>query len=108
MLEAGKYRVDLDTGFIYGRAGKKLQPWVGSDEGHLFIGLYNGGQRRAIAVARLVWLAATMQPIPPKFEMHHRDLNVEHNSFSNIVCLHYLDHKKIHHDEGLIVSDFDF
>jgi len=34
--------------------------------------------------------------IPQGFEIHHRDENPENNDFENLICVHQIDHNKLH------------
>lgn len=101
LLRHKVYAIDPDTGTVSQGWGdfKTLRPYVGNKEGHLFIRLYFGGKRKTIAVSRLVWMAVTLCPIPPEFEIHHRDEQPDNNNWRNLLCYHKLDHRKIHdHD----------
>lgn len=95
LLRMGMYRVDIDTGTLYGQRGRAVPPF--EKDGRLFVRLYfDGDMRRVITLARLVWMAATMRIIPKGFEVHHDDRNIRNNAFSNLYCLHEMDHAKLH------------
>jgi hypothetical protein len=100
LLRRGIYRVDTDTGLVYGQKGELITLVPSGPEGYLFVRLYWASKRKAIAVHRLVWMARTGRPIPPGFEVHHRDTDTQRNAFSNLLCLHELDHRKLHQEEG--------
>lgn len=42
-------------------------------------------------------MQCTGQPIPKGYEVHHRNEDPLDNSFDNLICLHPLDHSKLHH-----------
>lgn len=44
---------------------------------------------------RAVWRKAN-GPIPPGYDIHHRDENRRHNDLDNLVCLPHGDHKALH------------
>lgn len=91
------YVVCTDTGAVRRRANNRpVRPYVANDEGHLYVRLYFMGRRKSMAVHRLVWMAATGVTIPYGFEIHHRDEDTQNNQFSNLLCLHRLDHQKFH------------
>lgn len=100
LLRSGTYRVDVETGGVFGRKGEPVTPYASGSKGYLFVRLYAviRGQRKTktIAVQRLVWMAATGEPIPAGFEVHHEDEEVQSNGFENLLCLHRLDHRKKH------------
>lgn len=100
LLKSGKYRVDTNTGTVYNRKGRPLKPFshISSKSKHLFIYLfYNGDSRRGISLGKLVWMAATESTVPEGWEVHHEDGDPTNNKFSNLFCLHPLDHRKVHH-----------
>ncbi len=96
LLRIGKYSVDFETGDIYGQGGKLLKSQTGNSEPYLYINLYDTGKRIAIVVHKLVWMAGTMSTVPRNFEIHHRDLDPTNNSFNNLICVHKIDHAKLH------------
>lgn len=100
LLRAGVYRVNLETGVVYGPTDKALAAEPRGRGEYLFVRLYavirGVPKAKAIAVQRLVWMAATGEVIPPGFEVHHEDEETQSNAFSNLLCLHKLDHRKKH------------
>ncbi len=94
LLKHKYYVVDDETAQVLGPGRKEITPF--EDDGRLFVRLYWCNKRRAISLSRLVWLSITLQPIPPKFEVHHRNENTSDNSWSNLLCIHKLDHQKLH------------
>ena len=100
LLRNGVYKVDGDGTVLRAWTGKEdrpVKPYKGNEEGHLFVRLYHNKKRKTCAVARLVWMATTLQPIPWNFEIHHQDEDVTNNRWSNLYCLHKLDHRKYHY-----------
>ena len=94
------FSVDVNDGSVRRLSnGRTIRPYIGNPEGHAFVRLYHGKRRKTIAVHRLVWMFATRAEIPPKFEIHHRDHDTANNAFDNLVCVHYLDHRKLHADD---------
>jgi len=53
-------------------------------------------KRKSVNVSHLVWMDATRVLIPKDFEIHHRDENPLNNNFDNLICVHQLDHRKLH------------
>jgi hypothetical protein len=99
LLKTGAYKVDLESGQVLGPKGI-VKP-VPDDRGYLFVRLYGDRKRKMIAVQRLVWLAGAGQPIPPRFEIHHRDEDFENNAWENLLCVHKSDHAKLHSEEAI-------
>ena len=104
LLRHRVYRVDANTGMVYGPANKPVTPFMAYDCGrekpYLFVRLYSNNKRKAISVSKLVWMSVTYQPVPPKFEIHHADNDPGHNWWSNLICLHKEDHKKMHENDA--------
>lgn len=95
LLKQGVYEVCPLTGTVT-RQGKPITVSVDKD-GYRFVRLYhNGTGRRQINLARLVWISKTRQPVPKRYEIHHRDRRPENNAWTNLFCLHKDDHKKLH------------
>jgi len=97
LLRDGVYSVNIDTGTVYGRNGKELKP-LPLDEYYYAVRLYDKPACKSIAIQRLVWMAGTMNVIPNNFEIHHLDCDSTNNVFSNLLCVHKIDHKKLHTD----------
>jgi hypothetical protein len=58
LLLNGSYRVDLDTGTIYGRNGKPLKTRLGGrTEQYWKVYLYADNHRREMPVSHVVWMA---------------------------------------------------
>lgn len=102
LLKARVYEVCLETGQVSrdGHVLKQSQDKTDTHRGDRFkVRLYWGSKKVNIAVSRLVWMAKTLQPIPPRFEVHHADDNRHNNNWKNLICVHTLDHKKLHNEE---------
>lgn len=95
-IRDGAFRVDLDTGEVTTASGRRLVPFSNRTDRRRFVRLHMGGRRRGIAVARLVWMAATMRLIPEGFEIHHEDEDCGNDARRNLICLHPDDHRKVH------------
>jgi hypothetical protein len=67
-----------------------------TSHGYEFIRLYDVDKVKTIGVARLVWIVATGCEVPGQFEIHHWDRDRKNNAFGNLLCVHKLDHKKLH------------
>lgn len=109
LLDAGTYTVNLETGEVIGPRGPVTpHPFKRrGNGGHVdyYVRLYTttaAGVKlvKSIALHRLVWMTATRSPIPDGFEIHHRDENPRNNAFRNLLCLHTLDHRKMHENEA--------
>lgn len=90
------YVVDLETGEVTRRqTNRVVTPFV-KKGGRKLIRLYVNGKVKAIHLARLVWMAGAKRTIPKQFEVHHRDEQNDSDGFANLICLHMLDHRKMH------------
>lgn len=101
-LANGVYRVDLATAQVFNRKGEELAPRNkgGRRAEYWQIRLYHGGKKITLGLSILVWIAGTNTAVPKWFEIHHRDENPGNNAFSNLLCLHCVDHRKVHLPEG--------
>jgi hypothetical protein len=95
LLAAGTYTVDADTGRVYARGDARPLSTFGAKR-RRFVRLHHDRTRRGIAVARLVWVSVARCPVPPGFEVHHRDEDSGNDAWTNLICLHKLDHQKVH------------
>ncbi len=97
-LNAGIFVVTESKVFKIG--GRELSQRVnnrrGMEDGDPRVDLQHEKKRRSCHVSQLVWMQETRQPIPSGFEIHHFDENPHNNSFSNLICVHKLDHLKFH------------
>lgn len=90
------YVVDLTTGEVTRRRSNRVvTPYV-KKGGRKLIRLYVGGKVKAIHLSRLVWMAGANRLIPKRFEVHHFDEENDNDGFGNLICLHALDHRKMH------------
>lgn len=82
------------------RKGKELKPTLNlrkrSLRGDPRVDIFYNKQRKSINISHLVWMYHTRMVIPNGFEIHHIDENPENNNFSNLICVHCLDHLKLH------------
>ena len=108
LIGAGVYRIDLETGNIEGPNRQSLATYTGNPEGHQFVRLYWNQKRKTIAVQRLVWLAGIGEPLPPKYEVHHINLDVQDNRFENLIAIHPVDHRKVHRQGYIDPGDTPF
>ena len=99
LFENGSYWVDLNEGVVYSDQKKApVYTYEGNAEGHLFTRLYSQPKHRSLPVTHVVWMFGTREALPAKWEIHHRDLDVQNNSFNNLVAVHPIDHRKLHAD----------
>lgn len=107
LLRDGVYYVDIEHGVAL---SQKMRPLATEQsrtrkggELALFVRMYfDNCFIRKIALARLVWIAATKRTIPKGFQVHHRDTDFRNNRWQNLFCLYKLDHRKLHDGEDLI------
>ena len=60
------------------------------------VDLSHESKRRSCHVSHLVWMINVGIVIPKDFEIHHRDEDPLNNNFENLICIHALDHVKLH------------
>lgn len=101
LLREGKYLVCLETGTITNKQGKQLTPYVGNEDGYLFVRIYKSPGRRTLPVAWVVWMAGNDMALPEGFEVHHVNRVVHDNSFNNLLGLSVIDHQKVHKVEEI-------
>lgn len=112
LFKKGIYSVDLETGVVLDRYHRPLSPQsnenFGKGTGHYYNKLYytdeTGRYATNLYVHQIVWMFGTLHVIPYKWEIHH--LKEEHevpywNAFSNLICLHKIDHLKFHKTEDV-------
>lgn len=90
----------IANGEVYTRAGRKLVQRMnnrkGCDHGDARVDLKYDGKRKSMHVSQLVWMWGTNSTIPDGYEIHHRDEDPNNNDFDNLMCLHPIDHAKMH------------
>lgn len=100
LLNHGIYIVDKVTAEVIGSRGFKIRPTPEKEGEYLFVRLFSFDGEikrfRKIALHRLVWMSVTKELIPAGWEVHHRDEDKGHNAWSNLICVHRLDHEKFH------------
>lgn len=103
LFKDGIYKVDLEEGVVYGKKGSPLKVKLsGRDESRPWIRLYHNGLERELLLSHAVWLAGSGRDIPQGFEIHHKDMNAQHNWWDNLFCLCEPDHRKLHRVGTLI------
>lgn len=65
-------------------------------EGDPRVDLWHDGKRRSCHISQLVWMSCSDAVIPAGWEIHHIDEDPDNNEFSNLVCVHPVDHAKLH------------
>lgn len=96
-LQRGVYSVEGET--VRNRHGELVAPrrrGGRNAEKRWQVRLYAEGCRACIALHRLVWMNGANSTVPPGWEIHHCDENADNNAFDNLLCLHPVDHKKVH------------
>lgn len=96
LLRTDVYTIDPETGTVYAQDGGELATFTTPRSDRRFVRLYDGGRRMGIAVSRLVWMSQTGERVPAGFEIHHEDNDETNDAWSNLICLHKLDHRKKH------------
>ena len=80
-----------------GRAGKPMKiDRSGRGDDRDSVILQDGTRRRKIAVAKVIWMAATEAVVPRGWHVHHRDEDRHNHAFANLICVHSRDHSKLH------------
>ncbi len=90
-IEADTLRVDLATGYVYVRRStrgkwRRLRPFRGGKQHapYWFVRVYKDNARKAIALHRLVWMAANGRCVPEGFDVDHRDCDPDNNGIDNL------------------------
>jgi len=104
-FEEGVFQVLADPIEVY-KGERKLAQRINlrqrMDDGDARVDLWHEGLRRSCHVSQLVWMVNAGMPIPKGFEIHHLNEDIHDNHFANLVCVHSLDHAKLHGaDAGL-------
>lgn len=90
------YTVDLDTAEVTRRQTRRVVTPFTKKGGRKLVRVYVNGKVKAIHLARLVWMAGADRTIPKQFEVHHFDEKNDSDGYANLICLHRLDHRKMH------------
>ena len=77
---------------------QRINPRRRSKRGDIRVDLCHQRKRRSCNLSQLVWMQATGSPIPKGYEVHHIDEDPKNNDFDNLLCIHSLDHMKIHRE----------
>ena len=72
-----------------------------SDIGDPRVDLYYEGKRKSCHVSNLVWMSRTGSIVPEGFEIHHIDEDPTNNNWNNLICVHSMDHVKLHNEESV-------
>lgn len=109
LFNQGKYYADLQTGLIYSEKTEcEVFTYNGSRTGNYrWIRIYDQPKHRTIAVAHIIWMVGSQCSIPKGWQIHHKDTNESNNCFSNLICLHPIDHQKVH-SEGILTEKNPF
>ena len=102
LFDLGLYSANLAEGTIFNRWGKEVRWYKGNAENHRFVRIYGNGGSRATSIHRIIWIVGCRTSIPVGWEVHHRNLDCTDNRFSNLFCLHPVDHRKLHSGMDLI------
>jgi hypothetical protein len=109
LFHQGRYYVDPDTGIVYsGKTRKPLYTFYGNKDKQTkrkWCRVFAYPRSRAMPVSHCVWLWKTRTPIPPGFEIHHRNEDGSDDRWKNLFALHELDHKKLHNGPGEPMDD---
>ena len=111
LLRRGHYRVDLESGAIYGRRGRLTKGnRPNRSGGRQIVKLYYERATATILTSHLVWMAGNDAILPPGHEVHHRDGDPRNDAFDNLFALTRVDHAKLHgkpiHQNGKPEEDF--
>lgn len=104
MLKQGILKISVEdgTGRVF-RNGRELSARENKRKrcktGDFRVDIWYKGERVSINVSHLVWMQSTLRLIPIGWEIHHVDGNIYNNNFDNLMCLHPLDHSKLHNKE---------
>lgn len=90
----GTLRVDTKRARVWVRRGKRWQRLTinwDSRERYQFVRVYQRGARKAIALHRLVWIAAHRRLVPAGCEIHHKRGRGK-NGIEHLECLSHGEH----------------
>lgn len=95
----GTIAVDLQAATVTCR-GRLLKATIIGTEGdngtRYRFEIRHKGRKRTIGRHKIVYIAATLKPIPEGYELHHIDEDRYNDAFHNLVLLTTEDHQKIH------------
>lgn len=103
LFQNGRYRLD-EKDQVVNRFGRTIRSLLipgttaKPEHAYYFVRVYGNGGYRTTALHRVVWMVRTNTVIPDGWEVHHRDEDRNNNGFRNLICLHRLDHQKMHED----------
>ena len=105
LVDAGYYRVCLDTGRVFsGRTNKQVYTYAGAfvntgyrkDKNYRWLRLFRSPKYRTLPRSHVIWIVGNRMAIPPGFEVHHDNENRRDDSFGNLYLLSRNDHAKLH------------
>lgn len=97
LFREGVYYLGEDNQVISKRTKKPLFQYTNqTPTGTPYVRLFSKDAYGCFAISRIIWTVATGEDIPKGWEVHHRDGNPLENDFNNLLCLHPVDHKKVH------------
>lgn len=102
MLQKGiiTLKVDLNGYITVIKNNKVLKQRINSrnrmEKGDPRVDICFEKRKLSINISHLVWMHRCNQTIPIDFEMHHIDENPLNNLFCNLLCIHKIDHHKLH------------
>lgn len=96
LFNQGNYIADIETGKVYSRKGKELYTFSSKRSPNLWVRIFKHPGYRCTPIAHIIWMVGTGFVVPDGWEVHHRNLNPLDNRFTNLLCVHPLDHDKLH------------
>ena len=111
-LNHGRLRVDCESCEVFWEDRIRKPGIAGSDATNgtrSRIEIRDGGRKRTIILAKLVYMAGARIVVPNGFEIHHLDFDRYNDEFENLVMLTIKDHLKIHRMfEGVVEEEVPF
>lgn len=105
-IQDGVFQIECGSIIKNGRElAQRINKRNRSERGDPRVDLYHDKKRRSCNVSHLVWMQHTGRVLPDGFEIHHRDENPLNNCFSNLICVHSLDHEKLHYQSVTVSED---
>lgn len=105
LLRMKYYEIDPDIGEVISiNTGEPIYTYEGTS-GNRWCRLYAWGKKRALPVAHVIWMYMTKSIIPKGFQIHHDDKNPANDRWTNLFCVHKMDHEKIHRTLGPVPEE---
>lgn len=93
-------QVDENGSTVVSKGGKELAQRINTrrrmNDGDARVDICFDKKKLSINVSHLVWMFYTNCVIPEGWEIHHRNEDPTDNSFNNLICVHPIDHRKLH------------